>query len=182
MGKRFQAEHYTVADWRQWEGDWELIQGAPYAMAPSPGFLHQAVAAAIHGELYRALEPCPHCLTLFETDVEFAEDTVVRPDVLVICYAPEGERLTRVPELVFEVVSRQTARRDEHTKFELYASEGVRYYVLVYPEARKAKVYQWLKGKYLKLGDFHSERQCFELSKCSFEFDFSRLWLKQAGS
>ncbi|MEO1923214.1 MAG: Uma2 family endonuclease, partial [Nautiliaceae bacterium] len=29
-------ELYTVKDYEQWEGDWELIEGRPYAMAPAP--------------------------------------------------------------------------------------------------------------------------------------------------
>ena len=28
--------HYTYDDYKNWQGDWELIRGVPYAMAPSP--------------------------------------------------------------------------------------------------------------------------------------------------
>ncbi|WP_457626586.1 hypothetical protein [Persephonella sp.] len=28
--------NYTVEDYKQWEGDWELIEGIAYAMVPSP--------------------------------------------------------------------------------------------------------------------------------------------------
>ena len=28
--------HYSYQDYRRWEGDWELIEGIPYAMTPSP--------------------------------------------------------------------------------------------------------------------------------------------------
>lgn len=179
MAKRAYSEHYTVEDYRLWEGDWELIGGVPYAMAPSPAFVHQEVAGAIHGQLYEALETCPHCHALFEIDVEFSEDTVVRPDVLVICYEPEGDRLTRAPDLVFEVVSPKTARRDEVGKFDLYRAEGVAFYVLVYPEAKKAKVYRRMEGEYRKMGDFHDETYHFDLSKCAIEIDFSRLWKRK---
>lgn len=28
---------YTVEDWKKWEGDWELVEGVPYALAsPKP--------------------------------------------------------------------------------------------------------------------------------------------------
>lgn len=30
---------YTVEDYNRWEGDWELIEGIPYASAPSPSGL-----------------------------------------------------------------------------------------------------------------------------------------------
>ena len=31
---------YTVKDYERWDGDWELIEGVPYALA-SPSFRHQ---------------------------------------------------------------------------------------------------------------------------------------------
>lgn len=172
-------ETYTVLDYLQWEGDWELIYGQPMAMAPSPAFEHQTISFAIAHQLGENLDDCPRCQALFEIDVEFAKDTVVRPDVLVICYQPEGDRLTRAPDLIFEVISAKTARRDEITKFELYRAEGVAHYVLVYPDAKKAKVWRLVDGNYRKVGDFHNETHCFELSKCAFDFDFSRLWKRK---
>ncbi len=174
-------ERYTVRDYLGWEGDWELIHGQALAMAPSPSIEHQTVSFAIAHQLGEQLEPCPHCQALFEIDVELAEDTVVRPDVLVICYQPEGERLTRAPDLVFEVLSPKTARRDEVLKFDLYRSAGVLCYVLVNPDTQKAKVWRLIGGEYQKVAEFHDEHYCFELSKCSFDFDFGRLWKRKRG-
>ena len=180
--KRLETEHYNVDDYRQWEGDWELIDGTPYAMAPSPAFGHQSVAMQIALQLGEGLEDCPHCQALFEMDVQFSEDIVVRPDVLVICYQPENDRLTRAPDLIFEIVSghdARAARRDEVIKFQLYRDEGVGHYVLVYPESRKAKVYRLIDGEYRKVADFSGETHRFDLSKCSIAFDFSRLWRRK---
>jgi hypothetical protein len=28
--------HYTYADYVQWEGKWEVIDGVPHAMSPAP--------------------------------------------------------------------------------------------------------------------------------------------------
>ena len=36
-------EKYTYEDYKQWEGDWELIDGIPQAMAPSPALKHQFI-------------------------------------------------------------------------------------------------------------------------------------------
>lgn len=118
-------ETYTVQDYLQWEGDWELIHGQPVEMAPSPAIEHQAASFAISHQLGESLDDCPNYQALFGIDVEFSENTVARPDVLVICYQPEGERLTRAPSLIFEVVSPKSARRDEVIKFDLYRTEGV---------------------------------------------------------
>ena len=175
------VEAYTVQDYLQWEGDWELIHGQPVARVPSPSFDHQQVSAAVFRQLDESLDDYSHCQAVFEIDVEFAQDTVVRPDVLVICYKPESERLTRAPDLIFEVISPKTTRRDEVVKFDLYRTEGVPHYVLVYPEAKKAKVWRLVEGEYRKVGDFHDETHCFELSRCAFDFDFSRLWKRKGG-
>jgi Uma2 family endonuclease len=103
----------------------------------------------------------------------------VRPDVLVICYEPEGERLTRPPSLVFEVVSPKTERRDEVAKFALYQAAGVAHYVLVYPQTKNARVFQLESGEFRKVGDFTEEAYRFELSHCMIDFDFSRLWRRK---
>lgn len=170
------AERYTLADWRQWQGDWELIDGAPLAMAPSPSLPHQRVSAALFSLLAAALRDCPRCKALFETDVEFGEDTVVRPDVLVMGFEPEGKRLTRAPALVAEVVSPQTAARDEHAKFALYEREGVALYLLLYPQARRLKLWQRRDGRYLKRGDFHAETIELTIGDCPVALPCARLW------
>ena len=141
----------------------------------------ERVSAAAFRQLDESLDDCPHCHAAFGIDVEFAQDTVVRPDVLVICYQPDGERLTRAPDLIFEVISPRTARRDEVVKFDLYRAEGVSHYVLVSPEAQKAKVWRLVDGEYRKVGDFHDESHRFELSRCALDFDFGRLWKRKGG-
>ena len=37
----FQPERYTYQDYLLWKGDWKLVNGYPYAMAPSPVRTHQ---------------------------------------------------------------------------------------------------------------------------------------------
>ena len=179
MGTQPTIETYTVQDYLQWEGDWELIHGQPVSMAPSPAFGHQQLSAAIFRQLDEALDDCPHCQPLCAIDVEFSEDTVVRPDLLVICYQPEGDRLTHAPDLVFEVITPKTAWRDEVVKFELYRAEGVAHYVLVYPEAKKAKVWRLIDRDYRKVADFHDETHRFDLTRYTIDFDFGRLWKRK---
>jgi Uma2 family endonuclease len=171
-------ERYTLADWRRWAGEWELIGGHPLAMAPSPSISHQSISFALSFMLGEQLRDCLHCQVLFETDVEFGDDTVVRPDVLVICHAPEGERITRAPSLIAEVVSPESARHDEHTKLALYAAEGVAHYLLLYPQQRKLKAYRLHEGRYIKAGDFHAETHDIDLGPCAVQLDCSRLWVR----
>ena len=173
------SEKYTIDDYRNWEGDWELIYGDAYAMAPSPMYGHQFVNLKIARQLDEKLDECPECQAIFEMDWEISEESVVRPDSMVICYEPE-EKLTKKPEIIFEVTSKSTAKRDEILKYELYQQEGVQYYVIVYPQQKKAKVYQLIDYVYRKMGDFSDETYRFELEKCTIDFDFGFIWRKKS--
>ena len=170
-------EHYNVEDYRCWDGDWELIEGMPYAMTPSPFYDHQHINGKIFRQLDEQLDGCSKCYAVIEMDVMLAEDTVVRPDTMVICYEPD-KKLTKAPNIVFEVISKSTSRKDEILKFDLYQSEGVEYYILVYPEEKKAKLYKLIDFKYRKIGDFSNESYRFDLKDCDINFDFNFIWRK----
>jgi len=55
--------HYTYEDWVHWEGKWELIEGYPIAMSPTPVPTHQRAASEIRTELILALRKakCKNC-------------------------------------------------------------------------------------------------------------------------
>ncbi len=144
-------------------------------MAPSPMVTHQSINGKIFVELNRSLDDCPQCQALFEIDWDVTSDTVVKPDTLVICYEPD-EKLTQKPDLIFEIISPSTAKRDEVLKFDLYQQEGVGYYVIVYPDKQIAKLYRLHEGRYIKAGDFYDKHYTFELDGCKIDFDFSRIW------
>ncbi len=176
MGAIAYEEYYTASDYRQWEGDWELIHGSAYAMAPSPMVTHQMVSANIIHELKTKLQNCSNCIVMGEIDWEVSSDTVVKPDALVICKKIE-EKINKTPEIIFEVISPSTAKRDEVLKFDIYEKEGVKYYILVYPQNRIAKVYALnQEGRLIKQGDFESERFAFEIDQCRADFDFGTIW------
>ena len=172
------TEYYTVEDYQHWQEAWELIYGSPYAMAPSPLVTHQNISMKIARQLSEKLDDCPKCQALFEIDWEVSNDTVVKPDTLVICYEPD-EKITKKPELIFEIASKSTVKRDETLKYELYQQEGVEFYVIVYPKKQVAKVYKLHQGRYIKAGDFSDENYAFKLNECSIDFDFSKIWRKR---
>ena len=177
MGLPDYVEHYRVSDWEQWEGDWELIEGVPYAMAPSPVFGHQRIGALLLRQLDEALEECPRCQVVYEVDIQFAEDTVVRPDLVVVCGPQDpDDRLRRAPALIVEILSPQSARRDEHLKRTLYEQEGVAWYLLIYPKTHQAKLWHLVEGRYLKEGDYGTEPLSFDLQGCPVRIDLARLW------
>ena len=166
-------EYYSYEDYKNWEGDWELIDGVAYAMAPAPLITHQFIANMISFEMNKTLE-CEDCKVLSEVDYKVNEYTVLRPDVVLSCN-DEGERyLTKAPKIVFEVISPSTARRDEEIKFKIYEEEGVEFYVLVYPNDLRAKVYKNIDGKFKKVGDFTKES--FDFGICGIKVDFENVF------
>jgi Uma2 family endonuclease len=135
--------HYTIDDYRQWEGDWELWGGIPVAMTPSPFGRHQALAARLFVALQNQLSDggCA-AEAVYELDWIVSDDTVVRPDIMVICGSIPAEHLRETPSLVAEVISEATATRDRVYKQDLYEQAGVTCYLLLDPEAETLEVYQ----------------------------------------
>ena len=169
---------YTVSDWEKWDGDWELIYGQPVAMA-APTLRHQWISLELAVQFREQFSACERarCLALQHIAWEVSGDTVLVPDIVVVCNEDlEQKRLVRAPEMVIEIVSSHTVKLDETVKPEIYAREGVRYLLLVYPEKRVAKVYRLSEGRYLKVGDFRDEIHLFEDLTCPVEIAFDRLW------
>ncbi|RLA74090.1 MAG: hypothetical protein DRG30_05635 [Epsilonproteobacteria bacterium] len=73
-------------------------------------------------------------------------------------------------------VSKSTAKRDEKVKFKLYEAEKVLYYILVYPDDLKAKIYRLENNKYTKEGDFSLESYKFEETTCGASIDFKNVF------
>jgi Uma2 family endonuclease len=170
---------YTYEDYVQWEGDWELINGLPYAMAPAPVLNHQIVFGHITRRLEESLDNCERCTALAEVDWKIAENTVVRPDNLVICGEVGGAYLTKAPVLIFEILSPATSYKDRNIKYQLYEREGVKYYILVDIEALVAEVFELKNKKYAKIADVQTDVIKFDLGPCSIDFDFGKIWKKQ---
>lgn len=132
---RFQT-HYTVADYRHWEGRWELWNGLAVAMSPSAGGRHAKVHRRIVAALANAIDAAGSDVSvLVEIDWIVAQDTVVRPDVTAICGSEPAGHVERPPALVVEILSDATRDRDLVFKRDLYAAQGVRWYIILDPDA-----------------------------------------------
>ena len=169
-------EYYTYEDYRHWEGDWELIDGIAYAMSPAPMINHQNVATEILYHLRGQLDTCLQCKVLGEVDYKISDDTILRPDIVLTCDERGDRYLTKAPEIVIEILSPSTASRDEKYKFALYEQEKVRYYILVYPEDLRAKIYRLKDSRYDKVGDFLTEHYHFDKTSCGIELNFEKVF------
>lgn len=133
----------------------ELIDGE-LTESPTPIPDHQNTSVELiivlrglipNGKLYHA-----------PIDVYFDEANIVQPDIVWVaddglCFIGE-KRLEGAPDLVVEILSPSTARRDKNKKFSLYEKHGVREYWLVDPLAQYIEVWRLENGNFVPKGVF----------------------------
>jgi len=125
----------------------ELIDGEHY-VTPSPTRKHQKVLGNLHLLVGHWLRDHPVGeLFLAPFDVVFTPSDVVEPDLLYVSRERAAKILTDanvqgVPELVVEIGSPSTRRRDETIKRRLYERAGVSEYWVVDSELDVVRVYR----------------------------------------
>jgi Uma2 family endonuclease len=125
----------------------ELIDGEHY-VTPSPATIHQRIVGNIYFRMRQFLET--HAIGevfLAPFDIVFGEHDVVEPDLLYVSAVRRDAILTKlhvrgVPDLVVEVGSPGTRKRDETIKRRLYERTGVREYWVVDPDLEVIRVYR----------------------------------------
>ena len=142
---------YTAAAVRRFPDDglrYEVIRGELF-VSPAPGTPHQRLVTELVARLHDYVgrhglgEVLPGPF-----EIEFARDTAVQPDVLVLLPERKAQltvkRLYGAPSLAIEVVSYSSKRTDRLQKRELYQIEGVDEYWVVDPELRRVE--RWRPG------------------------------------
>jgi Uma2 family endonuclease len=142
---------YTVSDYNLWEGDWELIDGHPVSMSPSPIRKHQSLSTRLVAQIYDQINGiraiCDNLEVTFAVDWIVDDNTVLRPDVAIICDQSD-DFITKPPVLVIEILSPSTALRDKHVKHEIYQGQGVKYYIIADPVTKTFQSYTLVNGQY----------------------------------
>ncbi len=167
---------YTYDDYVQWEGKWELIYGIPYAMGPAPVPKHQYIAGNIHYEFRAELKKCKKCKVYQPIDYKIAEDTILQPDILIVCHEIRKKFLNYPPALVVEILSPATALKDRHTKFDIYQQQSIPYYLIISPEDEIAEVYELENEEYVLRKKEHAFTYTFQLEECTATIDFNEIW------
>lgn len=155
-----QEKHYTYADYLTWDEQEhiELIEGAPVMMSP-PSRAHQEISGELFRQIANYLEgkkcrvyAAPFAVRLFEkpTDDASSVDTVVEPDLSVVCDRDklDAKGCKGAPDLVIEILSPSSIRNDRLTKFNLYQRAGVREYWIVNPSEKSVQVFILEGGHY----------------------------------
>ena len=148
-------KRYTYEDYCSWDDDklWELIDGAPYAMA-TPSRRHQGISMRLSILIGNFLvgKLCKVFAAPFEVrlNADTYDDTIVLPDISVICDKSKlnDRGCDGAPDMVIEILSPTTAVRDKVLKFDRYLLVGVREYWIVDPDSNIISVHILKNGEY----------------------------------
>ena len=134
----------------------EMLDGKIVLMSPRPAVNHNRVIGNIFFAFMGYLRG-KTCEPFADgTDVYLTEKDRVVPDVMIICKKEIIKRngVHGAPDLIVEVLSPGTEKRDRGYKKDLYEESGVREYWLVEPETQTVEVYL-LKDKKFVLDDVY---------------------------
>ncbi len=145
-------DHFTYADYLTWDDGkrWEIIDGEVWDMTPAPTLKHQRISRNLFYRLVAFLDGKTCEVFDAPTDVVLDEDTVVQPDILVVC---DHSKLTDAcvkgaPDLIVEILSPSTGVKDRREKKKLYERFGVLEYILVDPMNETVERYTLTEGRY----------------------------------
>ncbi len=161
-------KQYTYADYLNWRVSerLELIKGWIYKMSPAPKTKHQESSGELFYAFKHFMKSTHKKCKIFDApfDVRLKRnkdqndeiDTVVQPDICIVC---DLEKLDDAgclgaPDLIVEVLSDSTAKKDYNEKFNIYEENKVKEYWIVNPATKTIEVFSLIDEKYESLGLF----------------------------
>jgi Uma2 family endonuclease len=139
----------------------ELIDGE-HIMSPSPFTKHQRILVNLCVAIKIFLKKHPIGeVFVAPMDVVLSDFDVVEPDLLFIT-ADHASIITEkhimgVPDLVVEILSEGSRKRDEVVKRRLYEQYGVQEYWIVDPELESVKVYRRQDAGFVRIAELSVE-------------------------
>ena len=171
--------HYTYEDYCHWEGRWELIDGIPYAMSPAPNPMHQLISANLIALLYNALKSnnCKNCRVYDFIDIKVSEDTILQPDVSIICKPITKNFLDFPAALVAEILSPATAFKDRHVKLSLYEQMSIKYFLIMDIDKKSIEINTLINNQYQPVNYPGNTPYLFLLEDdCKIEVELKNIW------
>jgi Uma2 family endonuclease len=175
LAAKEQFRKYTYGDYLAWDDDerWEIINGTAFDMSPGPGTTHQSIVTELIRQLGNQLEekPCrvftaPFDVRLPRGDEKEEEiENVVQPDISIIC---DKDKLDEkgclgAPDVVMEILSPSTYRKDKLEKFNLYEEAGVKEYWLVSYTEKIVEVFTLDENNRFGRPDIHGDDDTVEI-------------------
>jgi Uma2 family endonuclease len=142
----------------------EIIDGEHF-VSPSAVPYHQKVSRRIFVQLYLRIEETGRGEVYYApTDLHLSEVDILVPDILVLLSPKIGligaKKVEGAPDLVIEITSPGTARRDRGIKRVVYERAGVPEYWIVDVEKKAVERHLLRDGKYVPSGS-HAETVAF---------------------
>ncbi len=162
-------EKFTYDDYLKWpdEERWELIYGEAWDMSPAPTRKHQYISGKLFFQIedYLKDKDCdvyvaPFDVRLSENEEDKKTDTVVQPDLLVVCDKSKLDEAgcNGAPDWIVEILSPSTAVKDLNNKYQLYQAKGVKEYWIIDPSNNFLTVYLLdISGKYFRSGVYSTD-------------------------
>lgn len=127
----------------------EIIGGRHFVM-PAPAVRHQRASMRLSYALYDFVSRHELGEVLAApVDVVLSPHDIVQPDLVFVGRERSGivgEQVRGAPDLVIEIVSKTSRRRDEGVKLELYRRSGVQEYWIVDPGAETVAVWSFARS------------------------------------
>ena len=144
------GKQYTYDDYLKLDDDnrYELIEGELF-LVPSPNFQHQRITGTIFQILAGYIDMNNKGVVIVAPfDVvldEPSNNNTFQPDILFVSKERfniiEDQRINGAPDLVIEVLSPSTSKRDRGKKSKRYFNSGVKEYWLVDPTDQLIEVF-----------------------------------------
>ena len=160
---------------REVNDDYEIIGGEKF-MAPSADAWHNNAAGKLY--LLIGMYAATNKLGLVFTDsldVHFPDGSLFKPDFMFISAANskividnKHSTIHGVPDMVAEVFSRSTMKRDIGIKKDIYEQNGVKEYWMIDPWRESVSVYLLRDGKYF-LDEIYHNYSAEELNELTDE-------------
>ena len=153
---------YSYADYLTWQMDEmvEIIKGKVFKpAAAAPRRIHQEVTLKVARKLadYLDQKPCKIFVAPFDVRLPVKskrnEDifTVVQPDICVVCDRSKLDDAGCIgaPDLIIEILSPGSNRKELKYKYEVYEESGVKEYWVIHPNEQTLLIYTLTLGKYV---------------------------------
>jgi Uma2 family endonuclease len=185
---------FCYRDYKNWPNDerWELIDGIAWDMSPAPSRKHQWIVMEL-GALIRnhlkgkkcQIYPAPFDVFIFEPNEEKDDiRNIVQPDLTVICDREKlkGKGCFGAPDLVVEILSPYTSKKDLNEKFNLYERSGVREYWVFDPGFQALQIYRITdKGRFSEADIFEQKDLVTSVVLEGFQFRLSEIFEDYTG-
>ena len=128
---------YTYSDYITWQikERLEIIKGKILQMA-APSTRHQRISGHLHVSFVNSLSNKGCEIFSAPFDVRILPNTVVQPDLCIICDPSklDNKGCVGAPDLIVEILSPSNSKTEMKYKFDIYEEAGVKEYWVVFPQ------------------------------------------------